>query len=436
MNDKTTRILMAAAVAAFLAAAAVRTASAAPSVTLLGRGAKNVQSKTLVAGGAAELRGMLRVESAMGHLTVTAWDKNEISAEATVEVGDADAAYIKEFLDETTLKLEPAAGGLVLRLRTPLDRGGRAGGRSLSFAARLAVRVPAAQSLQTANSFGGVTGKLDLRNESGKVRIEGCGGELALENSFDEVRVADFKGPVDIRNESGAVRLERIGGKAEVRNSFSEVRFEKIGGPLTVTAESSPVTGSGVAGDCLISSSFAAIDVRGIDGALEVRGESAKVAIADVKKDASLRSSFEAIEARRVGGRLTVAAESANVLAEDIGGPSDVRTSFGDVVLRRVAGPITVAGESAGVAIEDVKCPPASCLIDVRTTFRPIEVTLPAGAGVRGTARATFGRVLTDLPVTLMQSRELETQVVSFGEGEGGITLQLKTNGDITVRKK
>ncbi|MCU0244808.1 MAG: hypothetical protein MUE80_08845, partial [Acidobacteria bacterium] len=313
--------------------------------------------------------------------------------------------YIKKFLDETTLKLEPAAGGLVLRLRTPLDRGGRAGGRSLSFAARLAVRVPAAQSLQTANSFGdltvtGVTGKLDLRNESGKVRIDGCGGELALENSFDEVRVTDFKGPVDIRNESGAVRLERIGG------------------------------------NCLIISSFAAIDVRGIDGALEVRGESAKVAIADVKKDASLRSSFEDIEARRVGGRLTVAAESANVLAEDIGGASDVRTSFGDVVLRRVAGPITVAGESAGVAIEDVKCPPAGCLIDVRTTFRPIEVTLPAGIGVRGTARATFGRVLTDLPVTLMQSRELETQVVSFGEGEGGITLQLKTNGDITVRKK
>ncbi len=405
MNHKTIRILMAAVIAAFLAAAAVRAASAAPSVTLLGRGAKNVQSKSLVAGGAAELRGTLRVESAMGHLTVTAWDKNEISAEATVEVGDADAAYIKKFLDETTLKLEPAAGGLVLRLRTPLDRGGRSGGRSLSFAARLAVRVPAAQSLQTANSFGdltvtGVTGKLDLRNESGKVRIDVCGGELALENSFDEVRVTDFKGPVDIRNESGAVRLERIGG------------------------------------DCLIISSFAAIDVRGIDGALEVRGESAKVAIADVKKDASLRSSFEDIEARRVGGRLTVAAESANVLAEDIGGASDVRTSFGDVVLRRVAGPITVAGESAGVAIEDVKCPPAGCLIDIRTTFRPIEVTLPAGAGVRGTARATFGRVLTDLPVTLMQSRELETQVVSFGEGEGGITLQLKTNGDITVRKK
>lgn len=442
MTNRTLRILMAAAVAAFLAAAVAQAASAAPSVTLLGRGAKNVQSKTLVAGGAVAPRGTLRVESAMGHLTVTAWDKPEVSAEATVEVGDADAAYIKKFLDETTLTLEPAAGGgLVLRLRTPLDRGERHVGRSLSFAARLAVRVPAAQSLRTANSFGdltvtGITGKLGLRNESGKVRIEGCGGELALENSFDEVRVADFKGPVDIRNESGAVRLERIGGKAEVRNSFSEVRFEKIGGPLTVTAESSPVTGSGVVGDCLISSSFAAIDVRGIDGALEVRGESAKVAISDVKKDASLRSSFEAIEARRVGGRLTVAAESADVLAEDIGGASDVRTSFGDVVLRRAAGPIIVAGESAGVEIEDIACPPAGCLIDVRTTFRPIEVTLPAGSAVRGTAQADFGRVLTDLPVTLLQSRELETQVVSFGEGAGGITLRLKTNGDITVRKK
>ena len=423
MNDKTIRILMTAAVAVFLATADARAASAAPSVTLLGRGAKNVQTKTLVAGRVAEPRKTLRVESAMGHLTVIAWDKNEVSAEAIVEAGDTDTAFLKKFLDETTLTLEPTAGGLVLRLATPLDRGDRRVGRSLSFAARLAVRVPAAQSLETANSFGnltvtGITGRLDLRNESGKVRIEGCGGELTLENSFDEVRVADFKGPVEIRNESGAVRLERIGG------------------PLTVTAESSPVTGSGVAGDCRVTSSFAAIDVRGVEGALEVGGESAAVTVADVKKDASLRSSFEAIEARRVGGRLTVAAESAGVLAEDIGGPSDIRTSFGDVVLRRAAGPITVAGESAGVEIEDVKCPPAGCLIDVRTSFRPIEVVLPAGAEVRGTAQAAFGRVLTDLPVTLLQSRELETQAVSFGEGAGGVTLQLRTNGDITVRKK
>ncbi len=441
MNDKTIRILMTAAVAVFLATADARAASAAPSVTLLGRGAKNVQTKTLVAGRVAEPRKTLRVESAMGHLTVIAWDKNEVSAEAIVEAGDTDTAFLKKFLDETTLTLEPTAGGLVLRLATPLDRGDRRVGRSLSFAARLAVRVPAAQSLETANSFGnltvtGITGRLDLRNESGKVRIEGCVGELSLENSFDEVRVADFKGPVEIRNESGAVRLERIGGKAEIRNSFGEVRFERIGGPLTVTAESSPVTGSGVAGDCRVTSSFAAIDVRGVEGALEVGGESAAVTVADVKKDASLRSSFEAIEARRVGGRLTVAAESAGVLAEDIGGPSDIRTSFGDVVLRRAAGPITVAGESAGVEIEDVKCPPAGCLIDVRTSFRPIEVVLPAGAEVRGTAQAAFGRVLTDLPVTLLQSRELETQAVSFGEGAGGVTLQLRTNGDITVRKK
>ncbi len=490
MKNKALTALPAAVFIVSLLAGAAQAAPGASPEGLLGPGAKNVQTKNLTAGPVPAAGKTLRIDSTMGHLTVTAWEKNEISAEATVEVGDSDAEFLKKFLAETTMTIEAEAGGLVLRLVSPMTRkwgqtdgsqrhrdapwGGR---RNLSFAARIAVRVPAKQSLDVSNSFGnltvsGITGKLDLRDESGQVRVEGGGGELALANSFAEVRVTDFKGPIDVRSESGAVLVERIGGRADIRASFQEVRFAKIGGPLAVTAESALVAGSDVAGDCRISSSFQKIDVRGVRGRLEIKGEStpvtvrdvdldvvigssfgdvsvtgvggsvevrsesAKVTVADVKKDAAIHTSFQAIEARRVGGGLKVEGESAAVLAEDIGGAVDVRSTFGAIVLRRTSGSIAIATESASVEIAEIKTLPAGSLVDVRTSFGPIRITLPAATEIQGMARAGFGKIVTDFPVTLADPSRLDGQVVNFGSGKGGVTLKLETTGDITVKKQ
>jgi len=490
MNNRTWIALVTMVLFVSLAAAAAQAAPAAEREGLLGAGAKNVQTKNLTAGPVPAAGKTLRIDRTQAQMTISAWDKNEISAEATVEVGDSDPELIKEFLDNTTMKLEAEGGGFVLRLMSPMDweRGHttiykkigqavRSGRWNLSYAARIVVRVPASQSLDVSNSFGdiavnGVTGRLKLRNESGQVRVEGGGGELALETSFADVRVANFKGAIDVRNESGAVSAENIGGRADIHTSFKDVRFAKIGGPLTVTAESAGVTGSDVAGDCRITSSFQKIEVRGIrgrlevngesapvtvrdvdldavvgssfgdiavtgvGGSLEVRSESAKVTAADVKKDVAIRTSFKDVEARRIGGGLTVEAESSGVLAEDIGGAVSVRSSFSRVVLRRTSGSITVTAESAPVEIAEIKALPSGSVIDVKTSFGPIRITLPAGAEFQGTAKAGFGKVITDIPVTLTDSGSFEGQVVSFGTGKGGVTLRLETTADITIKKQ
>lgn len=490
MKHKARIVLLATVLFLSLMTAAAQAARGAERAGLLGAGAKNVQTKTLTAGPVPAVGKMLRVDPTQAQLTISAWEKNEVSAEATVEVGDSDPEFIKEFLDGTTLKLEAEAGGLVLRLRSPMNReredtdlsrrirdAVRSGHWNLSFAARIIVRVPASMSLDAGNSFGnvevgGVTGRLNIRNESGQVRVVGCGGELKLENSFAEVRVVDFKGPIDVKNESGDVWAENIGGRADIRNSFQEVRFVKIGGPLTVTAESAAVIGSDVAGDCRITSSFQKIDVRGVRGRLEVnaesspvtirdvdgdavirssfgdvsvtgvggsldvQAESAKITAVDVKKEATIKTSFEGVEARRIGGRLTVEAESSGVLAEDVGGAVSVRSSFSSVVLRRTSGPITVTAESSSVEIAEIKALPAGCVIDVQTSFRPIRITLPAGTEVQGTAKAGFGKVVSDIPVTLSDPGSLDGQVVSFGAGKGGVTLNLETSADITIKKQ
>jgi hypothetical protein len=65
-------------------------ASGAGRTSLLGSGAKNVQKKELTARSAAAPAATLRVDRTQAQLTISAWDKNEIAVEATVEVGNAD----------------------------------------------------------------------------------------------------------------------------------------------------------------------------------------------------------------------------------------------------------------------------------------------------------------------------------------------------------
>jgi DUF4097 and DUF4098 domain-containing protein YvlB len=474
-----------------MGAAAAAPGPASREAKLLGDAGRNVQTKNMNVSAAARPGQSLRVDLAQAHLTIAAWDKNEVAAEATVEVGDSNAEFIKEFLEATTLTLAPEAGGLVLRLTSPMDRREtdasgaskkiaeaiRRGRWNISFAARITVRVPASQDLDVKTAFGdvavsGVSGRLNLHNESGEVRADGCGGELNLENSFGAVRVSDFKGPAVIRNESGEVRAERISGRVDIKNSFNRVVVSKIGGPLDISSESAEVTGADVTGDCMIKSSFNPIEVRGVSGRLDVTGESSAVTIDGAGKDVVVTSSFNPVrvtnvkgglratcesaavtaesiggdawvttsfnpvEARRIRGGLSVKAESSGVLAEDVDGAIDVRNSFMDVIVRRSSGSITIRSESGGVEVGEIKALPAGSVIEIKNTFNPITLTLPAGTEVQGTAKTDFGKISSDFPVILKDGMSFGQQAVTFESARPGVTVRLEGSADIKIRRE
>ncbi|MCX6560374.1 MAG: hypothetical protein NTZ26_07650 [Candidatus Aminicenantes bacterium] len=561
MKNKAFFVLLILAFVASWTNAAAPAATSAERTGRLGPEARNVQTRKLAAESACGPGQTLRIDPIQAQVTISAWDQARIAVEAIVEVGDSDPEFIKEFLDNVKMTIEPETAGLALRFTSPMDWDRRQAGSlgrigqairtgrwNLSYAARVEVHVPASLSLDVHNRFGnlavrGVNGRIGLRNESGEVRADGCGGELKVQNSFGAVRVVDFKGPADIRSESGEIQAENIAGKTDIRNSFKDIHFAKIGGPLTVTSESAGVVGSDVAGDCRITSSFKTIDVRGVQGRLDIAGESLEVTVDNVSRDAaiasgykpikvtnvkgglrvignssaikaediggeaSLKSSFQSIEAARIHGRLTVEGESlavtirdaakdvdikssfkdvlvtgvggalnvqsqsakvtatgvkagatiktsfsavearnigrdlkiegesTAVLAEDIGGAVTVRNSFKNVTLRGTSGSISVVGESSSVDIDAIKSLPAGSVIDIKTSFMPILITLPAGVDFQGTAKTQFGKINTNTPVSLQNAGSSNGQTVRFDSGTGGVTLKLETSADITVKK-
>ena len=137
-----------------------------------------------------------------------------------------------------------------------------------------------------------------------------------------------------------------------------------------------------------------------------------------------------------MGGALSVAGESPAVLAEEIGGDVSIKNSFKNVVLRGTSGSISILGESSAVDIEGIKALPPGGVIDVKTSFKPIRVVLPAGTEVRGTARTESGKIITEFPVILRDPGKAGGRVVAFGTGKAGLTLKLETTEDITIGSK
>jgi hypothetical protein len=343
-------------------------------VRTTGQRTKHVDSRALSGGFVTKPGATLRIDTSQAEITVTGWSGNEVVVEGRVEVGSDNADVVRESLAAAEFKVEPEEGGGRVRLRSPFDEDSREGSKGLSeilrdyfrgrrvnfsFSAKLAIKVPESQSLEVRNSFGdvtvsGVTGRHDIRNESGEVKVEKGGGGLRLETSFAKASVTDFKGDVDVRNESGAVELKTIGGRADVQTSYNPVTFERVAGDLMVKGESSGVRGTGVGGRCRVETSYEAVDIGDVTGNLEVKAESAAVTVAGVKGDVSVESSYNPVKVTNVGGALVVTAESAAVTIDEVGRGARLRSSYAKVEAGRVHGPVTVECESGPVILREV----------------------------------------------------------------------------------
>ena len=113
-----------------------------------------------------------------------------------------------------------------------------------------------------------------------------------------------------------------------------------------------------------------------------------------------------------------------------------IKNSFKNVVLRGTSGSISILGESSAVDIEAIKALPPGGVIDVKTSFKPIRVVLPAGTEVQGTARTESGKIITEFPVILRDPGKAGGRVVAFGTGKAGLTLKLETTENITIGSK
>jgi len=136
----------------------------------------------------------------------------------------------------------------------------------------------------------------------------------------------------------------------------------------------------------------------------------------------------------RISGNLTVENSNGSVTARNVKGDAGVNTSFAGVTLESIGGRITVDNQNGAISVTAMRSANGCRDISLKTSFSSIRIRIPESLGYNLTARTSFGRISSELPVTSTGSIGGDT--LNGTINSGGCQLQLTdSNGSIEIAK-
>ena len=303
-----------------------------------------------------------------------------------------------------------------------------------------AVTLSDAASANITTSFGNVDarnirGDLLVRDNNGNVEISAIGGAANITDSFGNITFSDVRGRVDCTTNNGRVKGTSVtGGSVAIRDSFGNIELDTISGALDAETSNGKITVRDARGSVTLKSSFGAIEASNIPKGIRAITGNGGITLTDVGGDTYAKTSFGSVSTERIGGNLTVENSNGSVTARNIKGDAGVRTSFAGVTLESIGGKITVDNQNGAISVTATR-PASGCRdISLKTSFSSIRVRVPDGVGYNLTARTSFGRISSELPVS--STGNIGGDTLNGTIGSGGCQLQLTdSNGSIEIAK-
>lgn len=411
--------------------------------------------------------GSFRVDHSLGSIAIRTHASPQAAIRAVIRCSAPAADQARDCADGIQIAVEESASGVSVRTIYP-----RHEGRSrLSFGVNYDIALPETAPLDVRNRFGNVSvsnlkAAAEINNANGRVTFLNGRGKQRITNAFGDVEVRTNEGDLNVNNQNGKVSVSDITGFVDIANRFGSIDIANAGKGLSVRANNTEVKAVRAGGTVSISNSFGRVTVIDANGDVTVRNQNGEVAATGVAGAASLDTSFSPIRFSKIGRGVTVRAQNATVIGDTVGGVATVETSFGGVELRDIkgavratatnspvrisgagqvyakttfngvtitdtAGPITVEAQNSSVSVEPR--PGETCQpILLSTSFGPIRVALPRGAGYNLIANTSFGRIRSEHELTV--SGEVSNNVLNGRIGSGGCELRLSNrNGNVDI---
>lgn len=160
---------------------------------------------------------------------------------------------------------------------------------------------------------------------------------------------------VDVRTNSGSVRITEIGGRVRARTRDAEVEIRGVSGPVKLRVVNGPVEIEEITGDVQLSSSDGEIQIAWVTGNVDARTTGGAIEMRNIDGD---------VTAKTLNGAIELAAIRGPVVARSERGP--VRVSF--------AAPARGALETERGDIDVVIPTDAASDLDARATEGGVEV--------------------------------------------------------------
>ncbi len=349
---------------------------------------------------------VLDVDNAFGDITVTGGTGSQVVVTAHKTAWGATQADAEAALKDIQVVITQEGGKVTVRVQQPAEVDVMhigPGQGSVDFT----IAVPAQADVTAHTDFGqvrltGTHGDADLQSNAGEVRAADLvGGDFKLQSDFGPVTLENSTGhDVWAKSNSGAIALVRVEAEGVVTldTDFGAVSFEHgRAGSLVATTNSGKV-------DLLTLT---------IAGSLQAQSDFGPVSLRDV--------TAEGYDLKSNNGSLSLDGARGAVTAHTDFGSVEV-TNAEDVTLdlQSQNGSITFAG-TLGDGPHTVK-----------SDFGAIRLALPASTALNLDLSTDFGKIRSDLPITITGSPDEKHWQGTINGGGARLTAETN-NGDITL---
>ncbi|HKZ69708.1 MAG TPA: DUF4097 family beta strand repeat-containing protein [Anaerolineales bacterium] len=260
-----------------------------------------------------------------------------------------------------------------------------------------------------------------LVTDFGDLSVSGTEGSVHLDTNFGKIEVTEVTGgDIDVRSDFGEIKLESVeADDVEAHSNAGEIIFD----------------GVRASGEVSISTDFGEVDVDGGTAkTLFAKTNSGDVTVQNVNvaESISARSEFGQVRVVDVAGEsYELNSNSGGITLEGATGPVTAHTDFGDVtVTGGVEVTLDLSTNSGNVEFAGSL---SKGLHTISTDFGQITLKLPDDSELTVDLQTEFGRIKSDLPITLSGDQE-----ENHWQGEingGGAELTATTNsGNITIQ--
>ena len=284
---------------------------------------------------------------------------------------------------------------------------------------------------------------VDIRASFGSVNVTGVDGQVDIENNFGDIAVEQVDGALTVKTDSGRIDVNSV--KASVAN------IELFSGFGSIYLDQ--VSGAGIQAE----SSSGAIDLENVraTGEVELTSEFGNVSFADGSAGSltiSTKSGAVDLESVRVSGALVVEDDFGNINLEKVAARSyDTWTNSGSIIVDGARGMVkantgfgNITVKNAEEVIVDLNTESGAIdfegslgkgLHTIHSNFGQIEVSIPVDSALDVDFQTDFGRIVSELPITMILSGELDQTRQAGTINGGGSQFNVSTNsGGITVK--
>lgn len=368
----------------------------------------------------------LIVADAAGEVTVTGADVDTIQIDAVKTAYDSTQARADEEVKTIQYTVEQNDNAITITYEIP---------KSMNFNNKIntvdfVITVPNETTV-------------DIDTSLGEVSVDNTKGNVNIENDFGDITLANIEGGLNVQTNSGDINATSIVAGAEnidLHSDFGAVILKKAGGKdITLGSNSGNITLSEVraTGELNASTDFGNVKFDNGSAAKSThQTKSGKIELTafNVRGMLVITNDFGDLTLEKVNAQsYDINMNSGSININGAQGSVKAHTDFGNIVLTNAKNATLDLSTQSGTIDFDGTLGEGPHVL--HSDFGSIEITLPADSALNVDLETDFGKVRSDIPISIVLTDELTNSHWVGTTNDGGSEFKVSTkSGDITIK--